>query len=65
MVINYFQDFLINIKFNEQHVFAFIKYINQSLSCIMNKITNFSLFLNRIQMSSIIVYTKILSSKTF
>ncbi len=23
-----FQDFLINIKFNEQHLFAFIKYIN-------------------------------------
>ncbi len=23
-----FQDFLINIKFNEQHFFAFIKYIN-------------------------------------
>ncbi len=23
-----FQDFLINIKFNEQHLFAFMKYIN-------------------------------------
>ncbi len=23
-----FQDFLINIKLNEQHLFAFIKYIN-------------------------------------
>ncbi len=23
-----FQDFFINIKFNEQHLFAFIKYIN-------------------------------------
>ncbi len=29
MVINFiFQDFLINIKFNKQHLFAFIKYIN-------------------------------------
>ncbi len=29
MVIHFiFQDFLINIKFNEQHLFAFIKYIN-------------------------------------
>ncbi len=29
MVIHFiFQDFLINIKFNELHLFAFIKYIN-------------------------------------
>ncbi len=29
MVMNFiFQDFLINIKFNEQHLFAFIKYNN-------------------------------------
>ncbi len=29
MVIYFiFQDLLINIKFNEQHLFAFVKYIN-------------------------------------
>ncbi len=66
-MINFiFQDFLINIKFNEQHVNAFIKYKSlSSLTFMHDEYNLFLSFLNLIQMFEWYHLHKILSSKTF